>query len=140
MNEVATQQRVFIVERYHASHSSTQVKRSFAAEYYRKTDYKTVKRIVDKWKANGTTQNLNKEYSGRPMEHRFCVVFKIVDSPSVSVRKLSAQVDISRESIRRILRKNLKLTPYKMQTSQMLTHDDNVKRLHFCQRRNTKCS
>ena len=59
------------------------------------------------------------------------VQLKIVDSPSVSVRKLAAQVNISRESFRRILRKNLKLTPYKMQTSQTLIHVDNVKGCTF---------
>ena len=141
MNQLTTEQRVFIVERYHASHSSTQVKRSFAAEYHRNIDYKTVKRVVDKWKAHGTIRKLNKEHSGRPINARSegniaSVQLKIANSSCSSVRKLAAQVDISRESIRRILRKNLKLTPYKMQTSQTLTHDDNVRRLHFCQRIN----
>ena len=103
MSQLTTEQH-FIVERYHASHSSTQVKKSFAAEYHRKIDYKTVKRVVDKWKANGTIQNLNKEHSRRPMHARSelniaSVQLKIVESPSVSVRKLAAKVDISKATI-----------------------------------------
>ena len=55
---------------------------------------------------------------------------------SLIVRNVAAQVNVSRESIIKIPRNNLKLFLYKMQTTQTLTHDDNVRRPHFCQRIN----
>ena len=50
----------------------------------------------------------------------------------LSVKKISAQVRIARESVGRILKVDLKLKPYKIQTCQQLTESDNERRLQFC--------
>ena len=49
----------------------------------------------------------------------------------LSVKKISAQVRIARESVRRILKVDLKLKSYKMQTSQQLSESDNERKLQF---------
>ena len=55
----------------------------------------------------------------------------IDDFQSRSVRKIAAQVGISRESVRRILMFDLRLKPYKMQTCQELSISDNERKLQF---------
>ena len=53
-------------------------------------------------------------------------------APRLSVRRLSAKTGLSRSRVHRILRKQLRLYPYKMQLKQSLHRGDRAKRLRFC--------
>ena len=59
-----------------------------------------------------------KLYSGRPKHIRSKENKIIQGIPSLSVRKLAAEVGFRRVSTRRILKVHLRLKPYKIQTSQ----------------------
>ena len=51
---------------------------------------------------------------------------------STSVKKLAAEVGMKRETVRLILKKDLRMKAYKIQILQHITDDDNVRRLQFC--------
>ena len=70
---------------------------------------KTVSKVVSKWRANDTISNLSKDHSGRskhvrPEENLVILKEIIQENPSLSVRKLAAEVGISCKSARRILK------------------------------------
>jgi len=51
-----------------------------------------------------------------------------------SVRKLENKTEIKRESVRRILKKELKYFPYKVQIGQSLSKPLELKRVQFCEK------
>ena len=76
-------------------------------------------------------------HSGRPMQVRtpenVAVVLKSAsDEPKKSVRRHSVKLDIGRESVRRMLKYNLKLKPYKIQVHQWLTEANAADRVTMC--------
>ena len=86
---------------------------------------KTVDRVMEKWRRKGSILNQNKGNSGprrsvRTDENITSVEPRIQES-SQSVRKIAAELGINRESVRRILKKDLGLKSYKLQTSQQLS-------------------
>ena len=56
----------------------------------------------------------------------------IEETPSTSMRKLCSESDISSATVWRILRKALKLFPYKPKTVQPLTQAHRAGRMEFC--------
>ena len=76
-------------------------------------------------------------YSGRPksassQENINPIRDSIGRSPRKSLRRSSQELGISRESIRRILVKNLQLYPYRIQTKHKLIQADMEKRVAIC--------
>jgi hypothetical protein len=57
----------------------------------------------------------------------------IQESPTTSIRKLASATEISRSSVQRILRKQLRLKAYKIQMLQELKEQDFPKRVQFCE-------
>ena len=96
------------------------MKRACSNEYNLNINIKTVK-VVSKWRANGTIQNIYKGHSGRskrvrPKENIVILNDRIQENPSVGVRKLAAEVGISSQSARRILKVDLRQNSYFMLT------------------------
>lgn len=132
------EQRIFIVEQYLLTGSRISVRRAFAIKFREYIDVKTVDRVMEKWRRKGSILNQNKGNSGpkrsvRTDENITSVEARIQES-SQSVRKIAAELGINRESVRRILKKDLGLKSYKLQTSQQLSAGDRERRLEFCNR------
>ena len=110
-----TEQKVFIVEVYLRHKSIRKAQLQFKKQFTcRKFPYhSTIYRWVNKFRTHGTVDNL-KSHSGRPKSsrtpHNIAAVRDSVDrNPSMSVRRRSQLLGISRESVRRILIKDLSL-------------------------------
>ena len=74
---------------------------------------RTVNNLIKKWKDGETILNQNKRHSGRQRnarsEENITKINEIIEESSQSVWKLAAETGFKRESVRRILRNNLKL-------------------------------
>ena len=70
--------------------------------------------------------------SARSQENINPIRDSIGRSPRKSLRRSSQELGISRESIRRILVKNLQLYPYRIQTKHKLIQADMEKRVAIC--------
>ena len=132
------EQRIFIVEQYLLTGARISVRRAFANQFRENIDVKTVDRVMEMWRRKGSILNQNKGNSGpkrsvRTDENITSVEARIQKS-SQSVRKIAAELGINRESVRRILKKDLGLKSYKLQTSQQLSAGDRERRLEFCNR------
>ena len=89
-----------------------------------------------KWKSEGTVQNVNKGKSGRNSTKRTTENIDLVKSlistnDMNSTRKLAAETNISRSSIIRMLKKDLKMKSFKSTVSQILSENDLIKRDDF---------
>jgi transposase len=101
-------------------------------------DKNTVSRAVKRFNETGT--NKNRAGSGRPRTatsaaNQEAVANEIAANPSTkfnSIRKLSRRLRISRRSVQRILRRDLRLFPYKMKKRQLLRPEHIRKRLQMC--------
>ena len=86
----------------------------------------------------GTVCNVNKGHSGRrrsarSVEHVDAVRESVLRSPRKSIHRLSAETSIPRSSVHRILRADLHLFPFKIQSQSKLTAHQKAKRLEFAQ-------
>ena len=99
---------------------------------------KMVGAAIERFESTGS--NKNKGGSGRPrtatsVANQDAVASEIAANPSTkfnSARKLSRRLSISRTSIRRILKRDLRLFPYKMKKRQELKPEHIKKRLKMC--------
>lgn len=74
----------------------------------------------------------------RTPEHIEAVAESVRENPSTSTRHRSQELNISRTSLRRILRKDLGMTPYKVQLVQELKPHDHPLRFRFARWANEK--
>lgn len=72
-----------------------------------------------------------RESTVRTAENIAVVAEDVRDRPTTSTRQRSQQLDISRTSLRRILHKDLGMTPYKVQLTQQLKPYDHLARFRF---------
>lgn len=98
-------------------------------------------RWAKKFRIKGTVHNLNtkaeKTQNGRHLSVRVArnvdaVRDSVGRSPKKSIRRRSQELDIPRESVRRILIMDLNLYPYRIQIKQKLTQGDRNKRVIMC--------
>ena len=141
----STKEMAFCVEAYFACNSYKVVQQSFQRKFQcRHAPSKS--RIfgwMQKFREYETVQNLNSKsvrdtYSGRPASARTqrnidAVQDSVDRSPKKSLRRRSQLLGISRESLRRVLKENLHLYPYKIQIHQKLTEVDMEKRVTICE-------
>ena len=90
---------------------------------------------MKKWQEEDSVQHLHSP--GRPKVIRFSETTMrardaIQNSPKRSMRRHSITLDISRGTLQRIVRCDLKLLPYKIQVVQQLADQDGVVRKKFC--------
>ena len=123
MSQLTLIQRTKIIEFWHQTKSVIQVQRRYrqffkiAAPKYCRTIVKT----VGKFSTMGTMCNVNKGHSGRrrsahSVEYVDAVRESVLRSPRKSIRRLSAETSIPRSSVHRILRADLYLFPFKIQS------------------------
>ena len=97
----------------------------------------TIRKAIKRYKELGTTSD--RPRSGRPRTatdatHRKKVRQRFERNPRRSLRKVAREVGISRESVRRIVKDNLGLKPYKQQKATSLTAVMKTTRLERCKR------
>ncbi len=139
-------EKTFSVEAYLETKSVTTAQARFRKEY--KSRHYPCKSIILKWtqkfRKKGTVLNLNSKsvdrdtHSGRPASARTpekidAVRDSVARSPKKSLRRRSQDLGIPRESMRRILLKDLRLYPYRIQVKHKLTQADMDKRVVMCQ-------
>ena len=136
-----TRRRVSMVELYwQFGRSCNRVRNALRSMFGRRAlpTNKTILETVNKFHDTGTIQNLQKGHSGRPRtvqteENTTTVEEFFEENPHCSTRRASAELALSRTSVRRILKK-VKMHPYKVQVFQQLTQYDMERRLAFAQK------
>ena len=120
-----SEQRIFIVEQYILTGCRISVRRAFSSQFRENIDMKIVDRVMEKWRRKGIILNQIKGNSGpkrsvRTNENITLVEARIQESSQIE-RKIAAELGINRESVRRILKKDLGIKFYKLQTLQQLS-------------------
>ena len=141
------EERCFVVELYLKKKSFAEISSSFKHKY--KCEKTPARRTIYKWvtkfRNEATLQNLYKQYPGRKTpcgrptlrspEVKKVVRDSVEQSPKRSSRKrvqsLETPSKISRSTLLRIMKDDLKLFPYRIQTHQKLTATDKSKRLQM---------
>ena len=77
------------------------------------------------------TLKRKKSKTVRTPENIVAVAESVREAPSTSIHRLTQQLNISETSLRRILHKNLGMTPYKVQLVQTLKPIDHPMRFRF---------
>lgn len=126
-------------EFYKNSNSATIARRNFCniRDFHHLNDAPSISLIrnwVKKFEETGST--LDKPKSGRPRLSRTEENVERVNQsvrvdPDLSIRKRASALNVHRSSLHRILRKDLKLQPYKIQLVQELKPQDPIQRLEF---------
>lgn len=143
MERFTGEQRAFCVKAYYKNGDScTVARRLFRSEFSlhdlnQCPSESVIRSWVKKFETTGST--LNQKPAGRPRsirtEETVCEVGTSVRrDPQLSTRKRSAELTISRTSLRRILTKDLKFHPYKLQLVQELKPNDHHLRRAFAER------
>lgn len=135
VNDRVTLVRLFY--EHHGSISSTL--RAFAHErgIKRTTDLpqeNTIRALIARFESTGSVHDLPR--TGRPknLDGRLAVAEQVLVShgEGCSTRTVIKESGISQSTVWRIMRKELSLFPYKVQTLQALTADDAANRKQFC--------
>ncbi|KAJ4442800.1 hypothetical protein ANN_04393 [Periplaneta americana] len=129
--------RIQVVEAFIRLNSEIAVQRFFRQGYrhHRVPDRRTIVRWVQFQKEHGKVEN--KKSSGRPRTVRMPenvnrVRAEMQPSPQRSARRHSLTMQISRRSLHRILKEDLKFHPYKLQVVRELRPIDRQMRITFC--------
>lgn len=135
-----TEQRVRVILIYGAELDITRTVTSFNGEFQgiAHTTYNTVKTLVDKFKATGSVADLPR--SGRPKfseVQELAILGTVAQNPQTSTRQNSAQNNIPRSTVRRVLKRH-KFHPWKPSCHQELFLEDFDRRIHFCETINAK--
>ena len=96
----------------------------------------TLRRLAGRLEEYGTTRDAAR--SGRPQSSRSAekiaaVAEDVAEDPGVSTRRRATQLGINRQSLQRILVKDLKMFPYKVQTVHQLLAVDRQARSTYAQ-------
>lgn len=132
-----TSQRISIVQIYlENGHSIARTQREYQRRYNVEVapTYQTIKRLVLKFQQSGKIGDFihtGRRKTGRSDINIELVRASVAASPKTSIRKRSAQLGISRETLRRILTNDLNLFPYKIQSVQRLFPGDYQLRLDY---------
>jgi transposase len=134
--------RIEIVECFYASNrSSTAALRLFKSRRQLHKDLftiTTITNLIDKFEETGSV--MDKPHSGRPsFDESTCdtvahTVQELTSTSclgSTSVRQVAVEVGISKSSVHNLLRKRLRLYPYRLQLLQTLEPADKPQRLQF---------
>ena len=140
MAKLTLQQRTKIIEFWHQTKSVKQVQREYARNFgtplRHAPSFRTIKSTIEKFANEGTVCDLYKGRSGRRRTRRTEEVVEVVrqsvvQSPKKSIRRLSAETNIPKSSVQRILCQDIYAFPYKIQTETELTDEQKQRRLDF---------
>lgn len=140
MDRFTGPQRAFCVKQFYLNNGSLIiVRRLFRVEYdlhdlNQCPSTVLIKKWVKKFEETGSTLNVKQAGAARTCrseENVLRVSASVRQNPDLSTRKRSAELGISRTSLRRILKSDLKLHPYKIQLVQKLKPNDfNLRKLY----------
>jgi len=133
-------QRIKIIELYFEHHRSIiQTQRAYRRHFnmLNPPSESMIRRLVARFQEQGSVRDLPR--SGRPCsvtneENIQRVQESVEENPETSTRRRSAELQMSRRSLRRILRKNLHMFPYKVQLVQELKPGDSQQRIIYAVR------
>lgn len=132
------EERIRILEVYMRTFSVAEVQRDFRIQFHTRTSpsKNTIKSLYRKFTETGSVSDRSR--CGRLRSIRTEAVINIVSAdvaanPKSSIRKRSTQLSVSRSSLQRILRSELKLYPYKIQLIQEITANDPQQRLEYAE-------
>ena len=149
-HQLTAEKRIFLVRTYIETKSPRQTQKLFCKRFgIRRCDNrkipttKTIYKLVNGFNTHGSVENKNKKtpsrvtHSGPPLQVRTPqnvarVLESVRETPKKSVRRRSAELGIPRESVRRILKYDLGMKPYRIQMHQRLTDADAVARTNMC--------
>lgn len=130
------EERVFIVKSYYQTGNYREVVRRFEDTYGRPIDRKSIPSLIKRFESTG---RVDEEGHGRPSseshsEQVAAVAGAITEmGDNFSIRKASADLDISKSTVHRILKVDLGLKSYHFSLHQELNEDDPDRRLNFCE-------
>ena len=138
MNIWSKEIRIRAVEAYIRSNSIIFAQRELRRgenRHHHIPDRRTISRWVNQWRTNASV--VNKKHVGphktvRTPENRQRVLVALQQSPQRSVRRHARTLGMSRTSLRRIVKSDLKFHPYKLQVCQELRPVDRQNRVQFC--------
>jgi len=137
MQKLSIKQRSHIVQLYFENNSSTvATQRAFRRIYANRNgpSPRCIRRIVAKFKELGNVQDrqrLGRSRTGRSIDKIESVRQDVAATPQKSVSRRSDELQISKTTLWRILKKDLKCYPYKIQLVQNIDQNDFEKRLQF---------
>jgi len=137
-----TEERLFLVKLCIKSEVAgrirmTWVRHRFLVQYHKPAPSEgAIRNLLKKHNETGSVLNDQKGKSGRPKTVRNQdnierVRLANIENRETSTRRLSAELDVSRSSIQRILKRDLKLFPYHIQNRQALSPRDKAGRVTF---------
>lgn len=117
------------------TNSGTQVQRNFRTKFNKAPPSRTT---IHAWQKKflQTGSVLQKKGAGRPRttaEDVQRVNEAFSERPQMSIRKAGRQLQLPKSTVHKVLRKRLKLFPYKLQLVQALKPDDKTKRMAFAE-------
>ena len=128
-------ERVRMVELYHQTGSALQARRSFMREGNRRRgpSAKTIVRLVARLRTTGSVVEASRTRLPSPATKRAVKVIRraIIRNPNLSVRGLARRTGVPRSTVDRVLRKWLRLHPYKLQRVHGLRRGDRAKRIRL---------
>lgn len=136
MVRYSVEKRVKIVELYLENNRSVTLTQRGYRRHFNVRDFPakgTILELVRRFRRQGTVKDLPR--GGRPSvrteENIGFVMESILENSGTSTRKRATQLGMSRSSVRRILKKNLHMIPYKVQMVQELLPHDFQQRLTY---------
>lgn len=111
------------------------VQQQFTDNFQRNPPHRdTVRDLISKFRSTGSV--LDAERSGRPVvltEMKLnSISDKILQKPETPMRRLAQEVEVSKSTVHKAVRKELKLYPYKIMSVHQLKQADYEKRMHYC--------
>ena len=137
MERWSVHHQIAAVELFITTESVTVTLRGFLQEFQRRDapSLNTLLLWVSKWRQEGSVKDSKPQ--GRPFSARTphnveSVRDAMLRSPRRSARRQGLALHLNECSVRRILRKDLRYHPYKIQVAQKLSARNKVNRLQFC--------
>lgn len=134
--QLTNEQRIFIVTTYGETKNVKATVQQFQAKYDgRLLSENTVRKTVVKFQEYGTIHNRNKGHSGRRLTKRTPENIQLVQNRLQEDAYFSCRrngVNLSKATVSRILKTDLRLFPYKAKICQRLNENDMRRRSVFC--------
>ena len=136
----SSEQKTWIVLEYGKTSCPTALKRKFVLHFNIKGREKNkyqphlFLRVVESFKRNGISKKKSKgpKISKATPEAQQLVTEVIQQHPTNSIRQIAKRLDFTTSTTHKILRKQLKMKPYKFHKCQELSEDHKSQRLNFC--------
>lgn len=137
MEKYTVEQRVQIIKFYYQNNCSIRATfralRAIYGQNNRPTEC-TIRRLVSKFETTGSVTDRRaplRERNARSAENIAAVRESVQENPKQSINRRAQELGLSSTSTWRILRRDLKLHPYKIQLTQELKPNDHRQRLTF---------